>query len=121
MQAVVEVPGQARIEALSQSEIEPLEDGDSALEMRVGKVRTTVLSNAFELRTPVVRIKGVRGALFDTRVVLDASTTVEVLRGLVEVHSLRVAGKRWIIGKGKRGHFDTAGGGSIKKIVDKDA
>ena len=77
--------GQARLEALSQTEVVAVEDEEAAFEMRVGKVRTMVLDEDFEMRTPVVKIKGiVRGALFDTQVVLDATTTVDVIRGTVK-------------------------------------
>ena len=121
MQAVVEMAGQARLEALSQTEVVAVEDEEAAFEMRVGKVRTMVLDEDIEMRTPVVKIKGiVRGALFDTRVVLDATTTVDVIRGTVEVHSLLRDGQRWIISKGMRGHFDTAGNGRLEKIITEE-
>lgn len=117
MAAEMEVPGKARIEALQQSEIEASEENEAALMVRVGKIRTRVLDEDFELRTPVVKIMGVlRGAVFDTKVVLDASTIVEVGLGMVEVHSLLREGQHWRVGQGMRGRFDTAGNGRIEKI-----
>ena len=84
--------------------------------MRVGKVRTMVLDEEFELRTPVVKVRGiVRGAVFETRVVLNAATSVEVNRGMVEVRSSLRDGQRWVLGSGMRGYFDTAGNGEIEK------
>ena len=116
IQALVEVPGRARVEALSRSEVVLSDKEDNVLEMRVGKVRTMVLDEDFELRTPVVKIRGiVRGAVFETRVVLNAATSVEVIRGMVEVRSSLRDGQRWVLGSGMRGYFDTAGNGEIEK------
>ena len=116
IQALVEVPGQARVEALSRSDVILSDKEDNVLEMRVGKVRTMVLDEEFELRTPVVKVRGiVRGAVFETRVVLNAATSVEVNRGMVEVRSSLRDGQRWVLGSGMRGYFDTAGNGEIEK------
>ena len=115
-QAIVELPGLARVEALQATEIEAVDEDDDALVMRVGKMRTRVLDEDFEMRTPVVSIRGVvRGAVFDTRVVLDAGTTVEVVQGMVEVHSLLRKGQQWRVEQGGRGYFDTAGNARIEK------
>ena len=116
IQALVEVPDQARVEALSRSEVVLPDKEDNVLEMRVGKARTMVLDEDFELHTPVVKIRGiVRGAVFETRVVLNAATSVEVIRGMVEIRSSLHDGKRWVLGSGMRGFFDTAGNGEIEK------
>ena len=45
---------------------------------------------------------------------------VDVIRGTVEVHSLLRDGQRWIISKGMRGHFDTAGNGRLEKIITEE-
>ncbi len=117
MQAVVEVPGLARVEALQATELEEREEDEGGLTMRVGKMRTMVLDEDFVMRTPIVLIKGVlRGTVFDTRVVLDAGTTVEVVRGAVEVQSLLHDGKIWRVDRGSLGVFDTRGNGRIEKI-----
>ena len=116
IQALVEVPDQARVEALSRSEVVLPDKEDNVLEMRVGKARTMVLDEDFELHTPVVKIRGiVRGAVFETRVVLNAATSVEVISGMVEIRSSLHDGKRWVLGSGMRGFFDTAGNGEIEK------
>ena len=116
-QAVVEVPGLARVEALQATELEEREEDEGGLTMRVGKMRTMVLDEDFVIRTPIVLIKGVlRGTVFDTRVVLDAGTTVEVVRGAVDVHSLLHDGKLWRVDRGSLGVFDTRGNGRIEKI-----
>ena len=117
MQAVVEVPGLARVEALQATELEEREEDEGGLTMRVGKMRTMVLDEDFVIRTPIVLIKGVlRGTVFDTRVVLDAGTTVEVVRGAVDVQSLLHDGKLWRVDRGSLGVFDTRGNGRIEKI-----
>ena len=117
MQAVVEVPGLARVKALQATELEEREEDEGGLTIRVGKRRTMVLDEDFVMRTPIVLIKGVlRGTVFDTRVVLDAGTTVEVVRGAVEVQSLLHDGKLWRIDRGSLGVFDTRGNGRIEKI-----
>jgi hypothetical protein len=116
-QAVVEVAGLARVKALQATELEEREEDEGGLTMRVGKMRTMVLDEDFVMRTPIVLIKGVlRGTVFDTRVVLDAGTTVEVVRGAVEVQSLLHDGKMWRIDRGSLGVFDTRGNGRIEKI-----
>ena len=116
-QAVVEVAGLARVKALQATELEEREEDEGGLTMRVGKMRTMVLDEDFVMRTPIVLIKGVlRGTVFDTRVVLDAGTTVEVVRGAVEVQSLLHDGKLWRIDRGSLGVFDTRGNGRIEKI-----
>ena len=116
-QAVVEVAGLARVKALQATELEEREEDEGGLTMRVGKMRTMVLDEDFVMRTPIVLIKGVlRGTVFDTRVVLDAGTTVEVVRGAVEVQSLLHDGKMWRIDRGSLGVFDTQGNGRIEKI-----
>jgi hypothetical protein len=116
-QAVVEVAGLARVKALQATELEEREEDEGGLTMRVGKMRTMVLDEDFVMRTPIVLIKGVlRGTVFDTRVVLDAGTTVEVVSGAVEVQSLLHDGKMWRIDRGSLGVFDTRGNGRIEKI-----
>jgi hypothetical protein len=117
MQAVVEVPGLARVKALEATELDEREEDEGGLTVRVGKMQTMVLDEDFVMRTPIVLIKGVvRGTLFDTRVVLDAGTTVEVMRGAVEVQSLLHDGKLWRVDRGCLGVFDTRGNGLVEKI-----
>ena len=119
VQAVVEMPGQARIEATGQTEVVAVDEEGAAFKMRVGKVRTMVFDEGFEMKTPVVEIRGaIRGTLFDTRVVLDATTTVEVIRGLVTVESLIQPGQKWTLSKNMRGVFDTAGNGLVDKSAE---
>jgi len=115
-EAVLEVIGFARTEALQPSEIDPVDEGDDVLRMRVGNMRTMVLDVDFTMHTPVVQIKGlVRGAIFNTRVALDAGTTVEVEQGIVEIHSLLREDGRWRLERGSSGYFDTAGNGRITR------
>ena len=119
VQAVVEMPGQARIEATGLTEVVAVDEEGATFEMRVGKVRTMVFDEDFAMKTPVVEIRGaIRGTLFDTRVVLDATTTVEVIRGLVTVESLIQPGQRWKLSKNMRGVFDTAGNGLVDKSAE---
>ena len=119
LQAVVEMPGQARIEATGQTEVVAVDEEGATFEMRVGKVRTMVFDEDFAMKTPVVKIRGaIRGTLFDTRVVLEATTTVEVIRGLVTVESLIQPGQRWKLSKNMRGVFDTAGNGLVDKSAE---
>ena len=49
-----------------------------------------------------------------------SQSLVDVIRGTVEVHSLLRDGQRWIISKGMRGHFDTAGNGRLEKIITEE-
>ena len=65
--------------------------------------------------TPIVEVVGRAGAVFHTRVVLDASTIVEVERGTVEVISLKDEKKKWLLKEGKVGRFHSNGGVDIGK------
>ena len=96
-----------------------VDEKKKVFDMRVGKVRTTVFDEDFVMKTPVVEIRGdIRGTLFDTRVVLDATTTVTISRGSVTVKSLIRPGHSWGLSKGMRGVFDTAGNGLVDKSAE---
>jgi len=118
VRVVLELPHNALFELEELTEIERPPgggDGDEGqLYLRVGRVRTTVLEEGFKVDTPVVEVMGKAGAIFHTRVVLDASTIVEVERGSVEVLSLRGKKKKWLLKEGMVGRFDSRGGGSIE-------
>ena len=71
------------------------------------------------MKTPVVEVRGdIRGTLFDTRVVLNGTTTVSVIRGVVMVESLIETGQNWKLSSGKRGVFNASGNGHIDKSAD---
>jgi len=119
VRAILELPRNAlfELEELSQVERPPddAEGEEGELYLRVGRVRTTVLDQGFKVGTPVVEVVGRAGAVFHTRVVLDASTTVEVERGTVEVISLRDKKKKWLLKEGAIGRFPSNGGADIGK------
>ena len=119
LQAVMEMPGQARIKATSHTKVVAIDEEDAAFEMRMGKVRTMVFDEDFKMKTPVVEVRGdIRGTLFDTRVVLNGTTTVSVIRGVVMVESLIETGQNWKLSSGKRGVFNASGNGHIDKSAD---
>ena len=120
-QAVLQLEGAAsRVEASRGAELyrEGVESdpGPGGLFLRVGRVRTTVLDEGFYVSSPVVRILGETGSVFSMRVVLDATTTVEVERGRVEAMSAHDAGSRSTLRKGDRGRFDALGNSAITRV-----
>ena len=62
-----------------EGDVQPEEE--TALELRVGRMKVAVLDPEFAVRTPVAEIKGADGSVFEIRVVLDATTTVTVQKG----------------------------------------
>ena len=122
VRALLELPGFARFELDESAEVERPSEDDSEeageLFLRVGRVRTAILEEGFVIRTPVVEVKGKPGTVFRTRVVLNATTTVEVERGNVEVISLVEDGKRWLLQGGERGRFASEGGETIEPLED---
>jgi hypothetical protein len=117
VRAMLELPRNALFELEELTEVErPPDDTEGEggeLYLRVGRVRTTVLDQGFKVETPIVEIIGRTGAVFHTRVVLDASTIVEVERGTVEVISLRDKKIKWLLKEGKVGRFHSNGGADI--------
>jgi len=93
---------QVRVDEGSQLQEEPAAAEDSVataspneLYLRLGRVSCAVVSetDTFVVRSPLVAIRGLPGAVFAVRVVLDASTTVFVERGRVEVAVEQESGK----------------------------
>ena len=91
---VLDLPGQA------QAQVEPLgdraqtyheesreEEVPKGLFLAVGRVRTTVLDPEFYVRTPLIRVTGTAGTVFETRVVIDRTTYLQVESGQVTVVS----------------------------------
>jgi type II secretory pathway component PulM len=117
VQAIVDVPGLAQLEIDESADFVQIdgEDGEAGhiLELRVGRLRATVVDGAFELHTPLVRIKGPVGAAYSTRVVLDATTAVSIEAKWVEVYSQIKAGKKWRLQRGDRGVFTGDGEAEI--------
>ncbi len=79
------------------------------LYLRMGRVSCAVVSetDTFVVRSPLVAVRGAPGAVFAVQVVLDASTTVFVERGQVEVASQR----QWsddsvVLSAGQRQRFE---------------
>lgn len=122
VRALLELPGSARFELDESAEVErPSEEGSEETDelfLRIGRVRTVVLGQGFAIRTPVVEVKGRPGTVFRTRVVLDATTTVEVEKGRVEVVSLVEDGRRWLLQGGESGRFASGGRGTIEPLED---
>jgi len=96
------------------------EPAPGALILRLGRVRTAILKDGFAVRSPLVEVTGKRGAVFAMRVVLDASTTVEVELGAVVIRSLRGDVGSFHLVKGQRGHFDAAGGEVIDGLMEQE-
>ncbi len=109
--AVVRLPG-ATVRTDVETEIHQRDDREGnpgPLYLRLGSVRVEVLRDDFILQTPVVEISGSVGSRFATRVVLDATTRVNVERGTVLVRSLLESNRHWVISEGKQGQFDSSG------------
>ncbi len=121
VQAVVEVPGLAQIELDEAAEIEHVspDEADSAqhktLDLRMGRMRATIVDEAFRLRTPLVSIRGPRGARFMVRSVLDATTHVQVQHLWIEVQSRVNPQHHWRLLRGDSGRFTSDGGGDIQR------
>ena len=131
VEAILELPASrdgpaAEVTAGPESEVEfssPPSDGESAvgdreerpgrLDLRVGRVRITVVKEGFAVRTPTAQATGRRGAVFRVRVVLDGTTTVAVERGSVTVESLRGRGDPLVLTEGGRARFDARGGREV--------
>ncbi len=113
VQAVVDVPGMARLEVEAPSDFEPIDgeagDAGHVVELRVGRLRAAVVDSDFILRTPVVQISGPVGAIYSTRVVLDATTAISVESKWVEVESHIKPGQKWRLHQGDRGTFASDG------------
>lgn len=110
--AVLDLPGQA------QAEVEPLgeriqtyreesteEEAPKGLFLAVGRVRTTILDPEFYVRTPMIRVTGTAGAVFETRVVIDRTTYLEVESGEVTAVS-QVGGGETKLAAGQSARFD---------------
>ena len=91
---------------------------NGALVLRLGRVRTAILKEGFVVRSPVVEVAGVRGAIFAVRVVLDATTSVEVEQGAVQVRHLIGGGEPFHLVAGQSGHFDSGGGEVIEAAAE---
>ncbi len=102
--AVIEFPGKSgqTTAEVRVDEGSELEDQEAAMDsvntesrgdlyLRMGRVSCAVVSetDTFVVRSPLVAVRGAPGAVFAVQVVLDASTTVFVERGQVEVKSER--------------------------------
>jgi hypothetical protein len=119
IRAVLELPLKARLEMEEQTRVEQPAEGDTAESggvylLRLGVLRTTVLDPPFEVRTPAVKVVGQPGAVFTTRVTLDATTVVQVATGAVEVTSIAEPSDHWSLEEGAEGRFGPRGGGSIR-------
>lgn len=115
VQAVVDVEGLAQLEIDESADFVQVEDGEAGhiLELRVGRLRAAVVDGAFELHTPLVRIKGPVGAAYSTRVVLDATTAISIEAKWVEVYSQIKAHNKWRLQRGDRGVFTGDGEAEI--------
>lgn len=120
IKAIVQLPGlmsEVEVEAGTQVWRQEGESGEEAeLYARVGRMKTHVLDENFAVRTPVVKVSGRPGAIFHTRIVLDTSTIVEVIKGPVEVISLVEEGERYTLQSGEQGRFDPNGSSSISSL-----
>jgi hypothetical protein len=78
------------------------------LYLRVGRVKARAVATEFTVRTPVLALTGDRGSVFTVRVVLDAATTVGVVKGAVEALS---KDGEWVarLRQGQRLYVDGAG------------
>jgi hypothetical protein len=81
----------------------------------MGRLCATIVDESFRLRTPLVSIRGPRGARFVVRSVLDATTFVQVQHLWVEVQSRINPQHRWRLLRGDSGHFQSDGDGDIQK------
>ena len=109
--AVVKLPG-ATVATDVETEIyqgEDSEDRPGPLYLRLGFVRVEILRDDFVLQTPVVEISGPKGSRFSARVVLDATTRINVERGSVVVKSLVESGRTRTMSAGRHGRFDPSG------------
>ena len=110
---VLELPPETR------SEVEPIgeraqvfheqnadPEESKGLFMSVGRVRTTILDQDFYVRTPIVKITGSQGAVFETRVVIDRTTYVEVEAGEVVAESTTRSGGPTQLTAGEKARFD---------------
>ena len=120
IKAIVQLPGLlSQVEAYEGAQVshEQEGEGDSAeLYARVGKMKTRVMDRDFYMRTPVVKVTGPPGTIFHLRIVLDATTIVQVEKGPVEVISLVEEGERYTLQSGEEGRFEPRGGSQINKI-----
>ena len=120
IKAIVQLPGlmsEVEVEEGTQVWRQEGESGEEAeLYARVGRMKTHVLDENFAVRTPVVKVSGRPGAVFHTRIVLDTSTIVEVIKGPVEVISLVEEGERYTLQSGEQGRFDPSGSSSISSL-----
>ncbi len=80
----VEVDANSRLEVGDQTRKEdPLK-----LNLRMGDIRVEVKDPALEVKSPLAKITGAKGAEYRLQVALDATTTVSVERGTVRVKAL---------------------------------
>ena len=81
---------------------------DEGLYLRLGRVSCAVVGerDGFVVRTPLVAVRGLPGAVFAVRVVLDATTTVYVDKGGVEVASRQGDAGPVLVNAGQRRRFD---------------
>lgn len=119
IRAVLELPLKARLEMEEETRVEQPVEGDTVESggvylLRIGTIRTTVLDRPFEVRTPAVKVIGQPGAVFTTRVTLDATTVVQVAAGTVEVASIVEPADHWSLEGGVEGRFGPRGGGTIR-------
>ncbi|MBN98119.1 MAG: hypothetical protein CME16_02550 [Gemmatimonadetes bacterium] len=120
--ALVDLDGEeSRVEVLEENsrvfhEKSAPNEKSKGLYLQVGRLRTTILAEDFYLRTPVVKISGRPGTVFSTRVVLDATTYVEVEKGWVEIESLVDQGARYSLKGGQQGKFDPQSGSETNAI-----
>ena len=68
-------------------------------------MRTTILDPEFYVRTPMIRVTGTAGAVFETRVVIDRTTYLEVESGEVTAVS-QVGGGETKLAAGQSARFD---------------
>ena len=120
MSAIIEFAGKsgettAQVRVDEGSQVDPVEAemdstgkvADDELYLRLGRVSCAVIGeiDTFVVRSPLVTVHGLPGSVFAVRVVLDASTTVFVERGGVQVED------RWgeaaaILTTGERQRFE---------------
>ena len=131
IEAILMLPGSdgrtngARVEAEPESELQktgttgsPADSsgrGGGALMLRMGKVRTAILEDGFVVQSPLVEVRGRKGAVFSMRVVLDATTTVEVEIGEVSVTSS--GGRDLLLTRGQVARFAPGGGHEIDRVA----
>jgi flagellar motor switch protein FliG len=84
------------------------------LKVRLGNMWIFVKNPAVEVHSPLALFTATQGALYRLRVVLDATTTVNVNRGTVWIKSLVSEGKPYLVlGPGETLRLDP-GGGSVR-------